>query len=428
MTRYLLATWEGGGNVPPELGLARELLARGHSVRVVADPAVEPAARAAGCEFSSWRTAPMRHTLARDEDIVRDWDAENVMKAFVQTLDRIVCGPAARFAADTLAVLAEHPADVVLVDMMLLGGALAAESAQLPHAFLVPNISVRPAKGVPALGPGFLPARGPLGRLRDSVVRHVSMRMWAKGLPAINRARAELALPPVHDIWQIFDRADRVCIMTSPSFDFVASDLPPNTRYVGPILEDPSWAPTTWTPPWSGSNTDPLVLVGLSSTYQQQQEPIRRVIEALSPLPVRALVTLGPALDTESITSSSPNVVVVPGAPHALVLPHAALAITHCGHGTTLRALSAGVPLVCMPMGRDQNDTAARVVAREAGVRIKPTASVTAIRRAVETVLRDPRYLAGARALRDTLEREAATNDAAGAIEQVSLPASRRAS
>jgi hypothetical protein len=32
---YLFAMWEGGGNVPPMLGVARRLIARGHAVTVL---------------------------------------------------------------------------------------------------------------------------------------------------------------------------------------------------------------------------------------------------------------------------------------------------------------------------------------------------------------------------------------------------------
>jgi len=112
-----------------------------------------------------------------------------------------------------------------------------------------------------------------------------------------------------------------------------------------------------------------------------------------------------------------------------MVAPHCchrsrrfALAITHCGHGTTLRALTNGVPLVCMPMGRDQNDISARVVARGCGVRIKPTASPAAIKKAVEKVLREPRFREGARALRDTMAAEAKTSDPIALVEELGPP------
>lgn len=419
MTRYLLTTWEGGGCVPPELGVARRLIARGHQVRVLADPAVEAAARASGCEFSPWVTAPHRTSLAPEDDLLRDWEFKNVLTVFRRALDLFLCGPADRFAADTLDVLARHPADVMLSDHMILGAQIAAESAGLPVGLFVPNIYMRPAKGVPPLGPGFMPARGPLGHLRDAMFKRLSGRLWKGGLPAVNRARAGLRLAPLPELFAQWDRAARVFVLTSPSFDFVSPELPTNVRYAGPVLDDPTWAGTGWTSPWPASNRDPLVLVGLSSTYMDQQAALERIGAALAALPVRALVTLGPSLAPDAVRSPSPNVVVVPTAPHGHVLPHAHAMITHCGHGSTIRALAAGVPLVCMPMGRDQNDTAARVVARGAGVRIKPTASVAAITRAVEAVLREPRYAAGARALKDALAREATTLDVASLVEEL---------
>jgi hypothetical protein len=51
----LFVMWQGGGNVPVQLGIARRLVLRGHRVRVLADPAVEAEARESGCEFSVFR-------------------------------------------------------------------------------------------------------------------------------------------------------------------------------------------------------------------------------------------------------------------------------------------------------------------------------------------------------------------------------------
>src|SRR5204863_9718645 len=104
--------------------------------------------------------------------------------------------------------------------------------------------------------------------------------------------------------------------------------------------------------PWSSDDPRPLVLVGLSSTYQKQAAALRNIVEALSLLPVRALLTLGPTIEPGEVKGSA-NVVVVRSAPHAEVLRHASLLVTHCGHGTTMRGLAAGIPMVCMPMGRD---------------------------------------------------------------------------
>jgi UDP:flavonoid glycosyltransferase YjiC (YdhE family) len=73
--------------------------------------------------------------------------------------------------------------------------------------------------------------------------------------------------------------------------------------------------------------------------------------------------------------------------------------ICHGGHGTMLRPLMHGVPVICMPMGRDQADNAARIAARGAGLTLPSRSGVQAIRRAAQAVLADPAYAAAAAAL-----------------------------
>ncbi len=46
---------------------------------------------------------------------------------------------------------------------------------------------------------------------------------------------------------------------------------------------------------------------------------------------------------------------------HGPILARAAVAVTHGGMGATQKALSAGVPCVVVPFGRDQLEVAARV-------------------------------------------------------------------
>ena len=51
---FLFTTWEGGGNVPPALTLAAQLVRRGHRVRVMSDGANRGETEAAGAEFVPW--------------------------------------------------------------------------------------------------------------------------------------------------------------------------------------------------------------------------------------------------------------------------------------------------------------------------------------------------------------------------------------
>jgi MGT family glycosyltransferase len=162
----------------------------------------------------------------------------------------------------------------------------------------------------------------------------------------------------------------------------------------------------------------PLVLASLGSTYQRQEQPLRRVAQALGALPVRGLVTLGDVFSPSELAPAE-NVVAVRSAPHAAILPRASAVVAHGGHGTVMKALAAGLPVVCVPLGRDQKDVAARVVGIGAGLSVGRDASVARLRRAIARVLDEPRFRENARRLADTLAAERARDAAVEALEQL---------
>jgi hypothetical protein len=206
------------------------------------------------------------------------------------------------------------------------------------------------------------------------------------------------------------------------------AEVDPNHMDATAVLYTAKWLMAELVrPPWPADNDDPIVLVGFTSNFQDQGPLLRRVVEALSTLPVRAVVTRGQMLDADEVTGTA-NVAVVASAPHNQILAEAALAVTHCGHGTTMKALAAGVPMVCVPMGRDQDDNAARVVHHGVGVRLSPRAAVAAIRGAVLDVLGNDRYRAGAAAMAAAIAEEARSADAVTEIETVARVATGPAS
>jgi MGT family glycosyltransferase len=306
--------------------------------------------------------------------------------------------------------------------MFCVGAMVAAEGAGIPFVVLFPNIYPLPAYGMPAFGIGLRPARGPFGRLRDDALNRFIERLWdRKGLTGLNALRARHELAPMGHVLDQVRRARRQLVMTSAEFDFPAA-LPGNAQYVGPVLDDPHWSETTaWTPP---AGTNPLVLVGMSSTFQDQIGSLQRAIDALGTLPVRAVVTAGPALDAASLRPV-PNVTVVASAPHREVLLHAAVVVTHGGHGTVVKALAAGVPMVLVPHGRDQADTAVRVAARGAGVMLKRSAGAAEIAAAVRLMLHDNSYREAAQRLGEMIRRDAAGDVLVRELEAaVSMPRS----
>lgn len=400
----LVLGWEGGGNVPPTVGAVRALVERGHRVRVLGDDSMLGEMRRAGARTLPWRRAPNRQDASPQSCFARDWEAPDPISAFVAWAKAIFVGPALLHAEDVVEAARAEKTDVIIGSDLLFGGMIAAEALNLPSALLAANVSLLRLPGHPPFGPGMAPARNEAElRAQDDAAQQVDA-MFDGFLPTLNEARARFGLTPLSRTLDQM-RPDRLLLATSPAFDFPVPSLPDFIRYVGPILEEPAWAQAS---PESVGGVDarPLVVVSFSTTYQGQEAALTATLEALANMPVRGVATLGKGLDGKKIAAPE-NVRIVAGASHDALLARAAAIVTHAGHGTTLRALRAGVPIVALPMGRDQNDNAARIEYHGAGLRLDPSASSQNIETALRRVIEEPHFAANAQRLSHALSREA---------------------
>jgi MGT family glycosyltransferase len=338
-----------------------------------------------GLRFRAYEHAPDADSSSPATDLIRDWEARTPLGAFGRLRDRLMYGPAGLFARDVLDALDADRADLVAWDYLLLGAGLGAERAGVRSAAVIHHINPLPREGVPPFGPGFALAKGVPGRLRDAAARRMLERSFRPGLKALNRARIELDLAPLDGPFDQLLGADLILVMTSTAIDFEGAQLA-NLRYTGPALGPAATA--RWESPWSTDDERPLVVASFSTTYMDQQDLAERTAEALAELPVRGLLTAGRAIDPTRLPTAS-NVEVREFVPHSAVFGEASLVVTHAGMGTVHAALAAGVPLLCIPDGRDQNDIAVRVTARGAGARVGRNAKTPAIRRAIEAALAD---------------------------------------
>ncbi|HEX2558856.1 glycosyltransferase, partial [Phenylobacterium sp.] len=359
--RFLFATFEGGGHVPPALMVARRLADDGHDVLLLSDEANRAAARAQTLSFTPWATAPNRLRAGQADDPVRDWRSAWPPAVVRAVCDAVITGPAARYAVDAAEVIDAFRPDIVVSNELLFGVMAAAEARSVPLALLTGNVWCFPTRpDLPPFGPGFPPARGRFGRGREQTSRKWIAGLYDAGRTDLNAARANLGLRPLARTLDQLDAADLILIGASQVFDYDAS-APPPFAYAGPLIAVPEWAAARPPPDLAGDG--PLVLVSFSTTFQNQAEIVARCIRALKKLPVRGLVTLGPAVDPKGLPSA-PNVTVVESASHDAVMPHCAAVICHAGHGTVVRPLMNGVPVVCIPTGRDQPENAARIAWR----------------------------------------------------------------
>jgi UDP:flavonoid glycosyltransferase YjiC (YdhE family) len=357
MSRFLFVTWNGGGNQPPAVGIAQELRERGHEV-----------------VFAGYDSQRSRFLERGFRFVLLERSAAGLLD---EPQDEWV-GPMVRHVwaspehlLDIPDIVARERPDALVVDCLMYGALVAAEDLDLPTAVLVHS------------GPGLLMAPGGPW---DSFV-----------LAQINELRADRGRPPVGNLWAMWARFPTLCT-TIADLDPLASRVPPSFEFVGPVFERvPEFG---WHSPWALDDPRPLVTASFSTTTAwDQTSRIQRTLDALAGSRYRLLVTTGIA-DVTGL-SVPENAILAAYVPHDEIMPHAALTITHAGHGTVAASLAHGLPLVCLPnRAADQPALAARVEELGAGRALDgDSATAGEIADAVNQVLTQVSYVAAARRL-----------------------------
>lgn len=393
------------GHLYPVVPILDALLARGHEVHLRTLAAEVPAMTVRG--FQAGPIDPAVEMISLD-----DWRAGSA-RASIARSTAAFAARAAHDGPDLRAAIAAIDPDALLVDVNSWGAMAAAEASGRPWAAFCPYPLPIVSAGVPPFGPGFAPATGLAGRLRDGVIGPVVRGALARSVvPATNRVRARVGLAPVGSINEIFARPPVLLALTAEPFEYRRA-WPSNVRLVGPC----AWEPDGPEPDWLEGVVGPgrsLVLVATSSEYQADEVLAQAAFDAFADDPAVTVVATVPSGRIEGLRVPA-NGRAERFLPHGRLLPHASAAITHGGMGVTQKALAAGVPVVAVPFGRDQLEVARRVEVAGAGVRLprkrlSPEALRTAVGSATDRA-------DGARAVAAAFRGAGGPEEAASALE-----------
>ncbi len=372
--KILAYTSPARGHLFPLVPTLDQLAIRGHRVAVRTLSSEVPAMAARG--FDASQIAPAIEAIEHDD--YRGRTPLSAMKRSMATFG----ARSTEEAGDLSAAIAQHEPDALLVDCMTWGATAAAEASGRPWAQWFPYPLPLSSRTLPPYGPGLRPAGGPLGRLRDALLRPVLSGSFAKAtLPHVNKTRRSVGVAPFRTADEMFTSPALLLYMTAEPFEYRRSDWPSNIRMVGPG----AWDPPADTPDWLEQITQPLIMVSTSSEYQDDGRLVRATLDALAAEHVSVLATV-PAADLHGPIPS--NARVERFVPHGPILARADCAITHGGAGATQKALNAGVPVCVVPFGRDQLEVARRVEVADAGAylarrNLRPDRLRTAIRAAM---------------------------------------------
>ena len=223
--------------------------------------------------------------------------------------------------------------------------------------------------------------------------------------PAVDNARAELGLAS-DPAGKRLAATPCMTMMPAELEDPAAPMRLPIRRFrfeVSPGAEElPDW--------WPG-NEDPLVYLTFGSVAAGAHLPYypalyRAAIEALAPLAIRILLTVGDAeREIAELGDAPSNVHVETWVPQDDVARRADVIVCHGGFGSTLGALAHGTPLVVLPLfSNDQWENGEAVARAGAGMTVADDASERKVldlpgptttgelARAVTSVLENPTY------------------------------------
>jgi UDP:flavonoid glycosyltransferase YjiC (YdhE family) len=363
--RVFLGAFGDAGHAFPMLALGSALVARGHEVHFETWKRWREHAEAAGIHFAD---AP--------EYQVFPTPSAKHLKPYAA---------AVKAARETGEMVAKIAPDVAVADIMTPAASLAAEVAGVPVATLVPHVYPHLAPGFPIYSIG---ARLPRTRL--------GARFWARmtarfvepalelGREQFNDSRRRLGLPPVPWVHTGLSR-ELTLVGTLPQLEY-PREWPAWARVVGALMWEPPGEKVE-PPPGDG----PVVLVAPSTAQDREHRLLRAALEGLAGEPVRVIATWN-GREPDPPIAAPGNAVLVPWLSYSQTMPACDVVVCHGGHGTLVRALANGCPVVVCPAAGDMAENASRVDWAGLGVRLpRRWATPRGVRAAVGRALRERR-------------------------------------
>ena len=379
--RVLFSSTKFLGHFNPLLPYIGALKKLGHDVAVAAPAEMAARLGQAGIEHLTVGEPTQEEVEASRRAIDAASGAMDVRQAIAESF----LGQSRATLPDLMRIIADWRPDLVVRESLELGALVAAAAAGLPCC----RVGVHCGQGEM----DFIP----------NLVSGIDRMCGMVGLP--NDNGASLRAEQVFSAFPEFMDVGVDWLGTQEPF----RTRPPSAPTPPDSAERPSWAPSV------GETFVYVTLGTVSGRSDKSRAAYRAVLEALSTLPVRALLTTGPVMPHEHLGTIPPNVTVEVFVPQSEVLPYARAVVCHGGSGSLIGALAQGIPTVVVPLFADQPHNAASVARVGAGVSVTDR-TVPVLRAAIARVLEDENIRLTARRIQTDIAAMPSVDTAARSI------------
>ena len=379
------------GHVNPTLPLIRELVARGDEVTYFSTAAFEARIQATGALYRAYgdsysfeQTRKVAHIVHLGTQV-----ADATYSLLPEVLD---------------SVAAESP-DYLMFDMSAPWGKIASRQLHIPAVASFPHLPFfwRTAlndlrvlrKGISSIRPGY----GYWRELRRQTARIIK----------------DYRLRDPKSINVLSSSAVLNIVFSSRLFQPYEKHFDASYLYVGPQIElDRQEEPMLI----QKQVRQKLIYIAVGTVYQANLAFFRACIEAFADPQYLVILSVGRAIEPESLGPSPPNFRIKQYVPQLSVLEQADLFITHGGMNSISESVYYQVPMIVVPNTIEQAINAARVEQLHAGLYLDPSQLTPAgIRQAAEAVLAEPAMMSGLQQIRRSFEEAGGVARAADAIQ-----------
>ena len=379
------------GHTNPTLGVVRELVARGHTVRYYSYEKFRDRIESVGAEFIACDVYDNQLHLSAADGVRIGKDLSFSIKVLVRT--------ALAFDDVIVQELAKNPPDCIVADSMAVWGRWIADKLNVPF------ISSTTTFAFNRYSARIMPKE--IGQLYQFVKASIVNRKDLKVL----RQKGY----PVRNVLSIIqnDNNTNTIVYTSDAFQPYADTFSDKYSFVGPVFAKIPIKPQ--------KHWKKLIYISMGTVNHNFPEFYQNCIEAFRNTDYLVVISAGENTDLSIFQNVPAHIRIYKSVDQLQILQTANIFFTHCGMNSVNESLYYSVPMVMFPQTSEQSGVAKRVEEVRAGIYLKCIEPET-ILHAAETVLNNLEYMRSADKIGQTLRECKGAKAAADVILSIVNP------
>lgn len=416
MTHFGIICPPGAGHLHPMMALGQALQQRGNRVTLLNVLDAESYASAAGIEFCA--VASNEFPVGKMQELRKQLGNKSGMPA-IKGMSQLINRTMLATLQDAPQKIQALGIDGLLVDQYRPEGGAIADYLGLPYITVCNALLFNQEPDVPPINTtwGYQPVFW--ARWRNLFGNTILNQFLSPAWKILQAYRHSWKLP-LYRNWDETQSPLASISQQPAAFDFPRKQLASNFHFTGPFVSPQARANVEF--PFEQLSDRPLIYASLGTLQNRLVHLFQIIASACADLDVQLVLSLGGSLSPAELGTLPGSPIVVQYAPQLALLQRASLCITHAGLNTALESLSAGVPMVAIPITNDQPGIASRIAWTGTGEFIPlKQLSFQQLRLVIQNVLRDPSYKQRALQLQTAIHQANGVGKAVDIIEKAML-------